>query len=165
MNEPETIATLQKQCEEMRTKLLYAEDAAAKGDKARQNAAGLEEEIKELRTRAEKAEAEVVELKKQSELRLALIKDHCEEEETIKRIARPLLGDFKVDGDSYGVPSSQDICQSLVDKLSQLQQDVKPLINCLQIMAGGKNGEEPGAAMLSEVALETFLLKHPELSQ
>lgn len=112
------IATLQKQCEELRRDL--NNHCACEHD-GRGELTSECQEHEDLRTRAEKAEAEVVDYKNANQIRSK--------------------------------------------ELSQLQRDVKPLVTCLKIMAGGKNGEEPGAAMLSEVALETFLLKHPELSQ
>lgn len=173
------IDTLQKQCEELQSLKAHHDYCRSLLNCPADDVLG--ESISELKSRALKAEAEVVELKKQSELRLALIKDHCEEEETIKRIARPLLGDFKVDGDSYGVPSSQDICQSLVDQLSQLQQDVKPLLHIMKdqhntlTAIDRHNHLMPfscvcGHHVRADIeaypkAIETFLSKHPELSQ
>lgn len=57
------IRTLIDRNKELETKLLYAEDAASKGDLARQQAGGMELEIKELRERLDAAEKELEQTK------------------------------------------------------------------------------------------------------
>jgi hypothetical protein len=43
----------------------------------------------------------------------ALVKDDAETDIAVRNIARPVLGDAAVDGDSYGVPTLEDIVERL----------------------------------------------------
>ena len=49
---------------------------------------------------------------------LAVNKDDCETDTNVRNLARPILGDFKVDGDSYGVPGLEDITEELIKQLA-----------------------------------------------
>ncbi len=51
---------------------------------------------------------------------LAVNKDDCETDTNVRNLARPILGDFKVDGDSYGVPGLEDITGELLEKYRDL---------------------------------------------
>lgn len=134
------IDTLQKQCEELRIKheLLTGECELvyARAEKAELLSAD-RHEWQELalknQARAEKAEAEVVELK------------HKLEEST---------------GNYHFCANERDDNKAA---LSQLQQDVKPLVEIMEAAVGIV--AKPVSANIMTNALETFLLKHPELSQ
>lgn len=41
----------------------------------------------------------------------------------MRNIARPVLGDFAVDGDSYGVPGLEDIVEGLVKRLKAAERE------------------------------------------
>ncbi len=49
-----------------------------------------------------------------------VIQDDCEDEERVKNLVRPILGELKTDGDSYGAPSMSDIVESLLQRESKL---------------------------------------------
>ena len=99
----------------------------------------------------------------ESETRLAIIKDHCEDGSKIKELARPLLGDFAVEGDSYGVPASVDICEELTKQLYKLRSDVKPLLEALRHCYDVVEWPGPGESSQQSDALQAFLSAHPEL--
>lgn len=45
------------------------------------------------------------------------VRDHCEEDTAIRDIARPVLGDAAVDGDSDARPTAVDVVRMVVDRL------------------------------------------------
>jgi phosphoenolpyruvate-protein kinase (PTS system EI component) len=76
--------------------------------------------------------------RKLSEIRLALIKDHCETDTNIRELARPILGNFKVDGDSYGVPGLEDIVEELIKQLAAEKEAHAKTAKQLSDSFGGK---------------------------
>jgi len=53
-------------------------------------------------------------IEKATETLRAVIRDDCETDTNVRNLARPILGDFAVDGDSYGVPGLEDIVEQLI---------------------------------------------------
>jgi hypothetical protein len=53
----------------------------------------------------------------------AVVKDDCETDTNVRELARPILGDFKVDGDSYGVPGLEDITKELIKQLTAEREE------------------------------------------
>lgn len=47
-----------------------------------------------------------------------MLRDTCDDDTTIRELARPILGDKLVDGDSWGVPPITDIVEELVKRLT-----------------------------------------------
>lgn len=59
---------------------------------------------------------------KEAEIRILdkLNKDECERDTEIRNLVRPILGEQKTDGDTYGVPGTVDIVESLVSEIARL---------------------------------------------
>lgn len=103
----EHVIKLNTRIAELEQNLLLAYDTIRKCDLARQNAGGMEMQIQELERERDNYKS--------------LVKDFCEDEETIKKALRDILTDFEVDGDSYGVPAVCDLVELLVKKYKQLE--------------------------------------------
>ena len=51
------------------------------------------------------------------------MKDTCDDDTRIRKLARPVLGDW-IDGDSYCVPSIVDIVEKLIERIDLLVKDI-----------------------------------------
>jgi hypothetical protein len=82
--------------------------------------------------------------RKISETRLAVIKDDCETDTNVRELARPILGDIKVDGDSYGVPGLEDIIEELIKQLAAERDKVQTLVDlCDEVAASHRDKDSP----------------------
>lgn len=64
-----------------------------------------------------KLEIEHAALQEECDRWKALVVIGCEEDEDVKRMARPFLTDLEIDGDKYGVPGTVGIVEALCKKL------------------------------------------------
>jgi hypothetical protein len=79
--------------------------------------------------RAERAEARAKNLDR-------IVRDDCEADTSVREIARPLLGDREVDGDSYGVPPLEEITRALVVRARRAEEACEELRQ--QVMRGAE---------------------------
>ena len=77
-------------------------------------------EIYHLKSRISKLEAENATLR-------ACIKNDCKNEELIKKLVKPYLTPFEINGDSYGVPGVVEILETLCQKLAEAKKDTERL--------------------------------------
>lgn len=89
------LAEVEKELAELKTKLAYAEDAAAKGDLARQCAGGMELEIKELKESNAKLVKDKERLDKQEQMRWAVLFNTHNHKWTVQKVDQVVgnLGD------------------------------------------------------------------------
>lgn len=62
--------------------------------------------------------------------------DHCDEDTAIRDIARPVLGDAAVDGDSVHRPGMVDVVQAVVDRLRAELAETPPTLEWLKQQFG-----------------------------
>lgn len=79
-------------------------------------------------TNLSKLEIEHAALQEECDRWKALVVIGCEEDEDVKRMARPFLTDLEIDGDKYGVPGTVGIVEALCKKLKLLEDGAVKLM-------------------------------------
>ena len=69
----------------------------------------------------------VPELEKQLENLKSVVKNDCETEEEVKRLARPFLKPIQIDGDTYGIPNEADIVEALIKQLAEANAELEQI--------------------------------------